>query len=297
VILAVLAVATASFSIVARDASTGDVGVAVASHAAASGAAVPWVRAGAGAVAVQAYTDPSMGSRALDMLSQGAGSRAALEQLLASDPRAESRQIAVIDARGACVTHTGRDVPAHAGAIESGPFCVQGNFLAAAAVLEAMAAAYRTAEAAGQPLEARLLAALEAGEAAGGDRPGLRSAALRVAGVNRERGRDRASDLRVDDDDAPVRALRALHDRVSGSLGHRELYQPAGEDVRELQRLLRRAGVYGGETTGVLDDATVAAVAAFRRSQGLHAGENHGRVGLVDADLLARLRAAPAKKP
>jgi peptidoglycan hydrolase-like protein with peptidoglycan-binding domain len=137
---------------------------------------------------------------------------------------------------------------------------------------------------------------LEAGAAAGGDRPGLRSAALRVASADPDRRRDRAADLRVDDADDPVRALRALSERVSGRLGHRALWQPAGEDVRELQALLRRAGVYAGEATGVFDDATVAAVQTFRRSQGLPAGEHDDRLGLVDADLLARLRAIPEKK-
>jgi uncharacterized Ntn-hydrolase superfamily protein len=296
VILAILAIATASFSIVARDVATGDVGVAVASHAPAAGPAVLWTRAGAGALAVQAYTDPAMGTRGLELLAQGSAPRAVLEQLLEGDPRADRRQIAVIDMRGACVTHTGRDIPAHAGAVESGSFCVQGNFLTGAGVLEAMASAYRSAEAAGLGLGARLLAALEAGDAAGGDRPGLRSAALRVATTDPARGRDRSSDLRVDDDEAPVRALRALHDRVAGALGHRELWQAAGDDVRELQRLLRRAGLSDAEPTGVLDDATVAAVVAFRRAQGLHAGESRGRLGLVDADLIVRLRAAPEKK-
>lgn len=289
-----LAAITASFSLVARDPSTGDLGVAVASHAPASGAAVPWMRSGSGAVVVQASTDPRMGERGLDLLQSGASAREVMTRLIEGDPVVERRQIAVIDAQGACLTHTGRETPPHAGAIESASLCVQGNFLAGPAVLEAMVAAFRAAERARAPLRERLLAALEAGAAAGGDRPGLRSAALRVAPSD-PRARDRASDLRVDDEEDPVRALRALSDRVSGRLGHRALWQPAGDDVRELQALLRRAGLYAAEPSGVFDDATAAAVLAFRRSQGLPTAEQAGRLALVDADLIARLRALPEK--
>ena len=96
----------------------------------------------------------------------------------------------------------------------------------------------------------------------------------------------------MDDADDPVAALRALRERAVGRLGHRLLWQAAGPDVKELQDLLRRAGLLDREPTGVFDDATVAAVEAFRRSQGLGPGDPADRVGVVDDRLLDRLRAA-----
>ncbi|MGH9870671.1 MAG: DUF1028 domain-containing protein [Candidatus Polarisedimenticolia bacterium] len=299
-VLAALALAglplttTVSLSIVALDPATGDVGVAVASHTPASGAAVPWVRAGVGAMAVQAWLDPTLGPRALDLLSEGITPREVLARLLAVDARAERRQMALMDARGGCATHTGRETPAQAGAVEAPTFCVQGNDLTGTAVLEAMAAAFRAAEAQRLPLADRLLASLAAGDATRGHRLPLRSAALRLASTDAARQRDRANDLRVDDAEDPVAALRSLRERAGSRLGHRLLWQAAGPDVKELQELLRRAGLLDREPTGTFDDATAAAVEAFRRAQGLGAGDPGDRLGLVDDRLLDRLRAAAA---
>ncbi|HKY33973.1 MAG TPA: DUF1028 domain-containing protein [Candidatus Polarisedimenticolia bacterium] len=283
------AAAAASLSIVARDAATGDLGVAAASHAPASGSAIPWARAGEGAMAVQAWTIRGLGERGLGLLRDGIDPRSALARLLAEDGGSERRQLALMNARGACATHTGRDVLSHAGAIEAPNLCVQGNFLPGPAALEALRGSFLETEGKGMPLPERLVRALERGATAGGDVPGLRSAALLCVSGSGDPAR--TADLRVDDAAAPVAELRRLLDRVRGRLGHRTLSRPAGADVRELQALLRRAGLLDREPTGVFDDATAAAVEAFRRAQGL-AARGRADEAVVDEALVALLRAA-----
>ena len=283
--------AFATFSIVARDAATGDLGVAVSTRAPAVGGAVPWARAGVGAVATQAFTNPEFGPKGLVLLEQGMAPGAALAKLLAEDDRPEQRQIGIIDAKGAAASHTGRETIPYAGAIEGVGFTVQGNLLVGRETLEAMAASFKGTEGKALPLAERLLRALEAGQAAGGDRRGRRSAALLVVTSDPERRHERSQNLRVDDHEDPVAELRRIYDAVTERLGHRDLSRPSGRDVREMQELLRRAGLYDREPDGNFDDATVAAVQAFRKAQGLDTGEYGGSIGLVDADLIARLRA------
>lgn len=280
-----------TFSIAARDAATGDLGVAVSTMAPAVGSAVPWARAGVGAVATQAWTNPAFGPRGLDLLEEGLPPREVLERLLSQDPQPERRQVGIVSAAGVAASHTGRETIPWAGAIEGAGFTVQGNLLVGLETVQAMADAFRATEGSGLPLAERLLRALEAGQAAGGDRRGRQSAALLVASTDAERARDRANNIRVDDHEDPVGELRRVYDALAGRLGFRALSRPRGEDVRELQRLLARAGIYEGEVSGVFDDATVAAVQAFRRSQKMYAGEHGGDEGLVDAAFLERLRA------
>ncbi len=285
-------VLASTFSIVGRDTTTGDLGVAVCSKARAVGAVAAWARPGVGALAIQAWTAPGLGPRALDLLAEGLSPRDVLSSLLSSDDRPERRQIGVVDARGVSATHTGREVPAPADAREETDHCVQGNFLAGPEVLPAMQGSFVASRVEGLPLAERLLSALEAGAAAGGDLRGARSAALLV--VTREGARP--VDLRVDDHDRPVAELRRIHDAVLGRAGHRMLARPEGPDVREVQELLAAAGYHAGPASGVFDDATVGAVEAFRRAQGLPAGGAGAPQGLVDAALLAHLRAAAARR-
>jgi len=285
-----------TFSIAARDAATGDLGVAVSTMAPAVGSAVPWARAGVGAVATQAWTNRDFGPRGLDLLAQGMTPREALARLLEADDRPERRQVGMVDAGGVSASHTGRETLPWSGAVEGSNFTVQGNLLTGGETLDAMAESFRSTEGAGLRLSERLLRALEAGQAAGGDRRGRRSAALVVATADPERRNDRADNLRVDDNEDPVRELRRIHDAVAGVLGYRELMRPAGPDVERLQRLLKAVGLYQAEPSGVFDDATVAAVVAFRKARGMYAGEHGGAQGLVDADLIRRLEAA-ARRP
>ena len=167
-----------TYSIVARDPQTGELGVAVQSHWFAVGPIVPWVRAGVGAVATQSIAEPAYGPRALDGLAAGARARDALDELVADDELARFRQVAVVDAHGNAAAHTGEGCIAHAGHQEGHEFSAQANMMASPEVWPAMAHAF---EAAAGPLSRRLLAALHAAEARGGDARGRQSCALVVA--------------------------------------------------------------------------------------------------------------------
>ena len=197
-----------TYSIVARDPATGELGVAVQSHWFAVGPIVPWVRPGVGAVATQSIASPAYGPRALDRLEHGDGARAALDALLADDELARFRQVAVVDARGGVATHTGEGCIAYAGHQAGEDFSTQANMMASPEVWPAMAAAFETASG---PLARRLLAALHAAEAAGGDARGRQSSALVVAAAQGE-GWQHAVDVRVDDHPEPLAELERLLD-------------------------------------------------------------------------------------
>jgi uncharacterized Ntn-hydrolase superfamily protein len=194
-----------TYSIVARDARTGELGVAVQSHWFAVGPIVPWVRAGVGAVATQSIAEPAYGPRALDALARA---RAALDDLLTDDAEARFRQVAVVDAHGDVAVHTGAGCVAQAGDEAGAGFSAQANMMASAAVWPAMARAF---DGAVGPLARRLLAALHAAEAQGGDVRGRQSAALLVAPAQGEPWR-RTVDLRVDDHPEPIAELDRLLD-------------------------------------------------------------------------------------
>lgn len=200
-----------TFSIVAADPATGEVGVAVQSKYFAVGAVVPWVRAGVGAVATQAAGIAGYGPRVLALLEEGLAPARALERALADDPARETRQLGVVDAAGEAAAFTGADCSDWAGHEVAAGFAVQGNILAGEDVVRRMARAFR--EAAGTLAE-RLVTALEAGQAAGGDRRGQQSAAVIVersgAGAGKRLGLDRVCDLRVDDHEQPIVELRRL---------------------------------------------------------------------------------------
>lgn len=198
-----------TFSIVAHDPERGQLGIAVASRVLAAGAVVPFARADVGAVATQAFANVGYGPRALEMLDDGMAPDEVLDRLTSTDPLATRRQVALVDGRGRVAVHTGDATLPHAGDLEGDGYACQGNILVGAEVLDAMAAAFE--EATG-PLAERLVHALSAAEAAGGDRRGKQSAALLV--VERHggyaRGNDRRVDLRVDDHDDPVAELARL---------------------------------------------------------------------------------------
>jgi len=200
----------ATFSIAAADPATGEVGVAVASRFFAVGSVVPWARAGAGAVATQAYANTGFGLRGLDLLALGVAPKEALDVLLRADDGRDRRQIGIVSPTGASATFTGPGCNAWAGG-RSGPgYAVQGNILVGEAVVAAMEKAFL--ESAGKPLAERMLAALRAGDAAGGDARGKQSAALIVARANGGYGgfTDRAIDVRVDDSKDPFGELARL---------------------------------------------------------------------------------------
>ena len=197
-----------TYSIVARDPRTGELGVAVQSHWFSVGQMVPWVCPGVGAVATQSIVEPAYGPRALERLAAGERATAALEALVAEDELARFRQVAVVDAHGNVATHTGEGCIVHAGHVAGHEFSVQANMMASPEVWPAMARAF---EAAAGPLSRRLLAALHAAEAHGGDARGRQSAALVVAPPDGAPWR-RTVDLRVDDDPEPLAQMDRLLD-------------------------------------------------------------------------------------
>jgi len=200
-----------TFSIVARDAATGDIGVAVQSHWFSVGSLVTWAEAGVGAIATQSFVDPSYGTRGLELMRTGLAAPQALDRLVALDPMRDGRQVAMIDVEGRVSAYTGKSAIAAAGHRVGRDYSVQANLMANDKVWPAMAAAFESMRG---DLADRMLAALEAGQAAGGDIRGKQSAALLVVrGTSTGRpwaGADRAFDLRVDDHPDPIRELRRL---------------------------------------------------------------------------------------
>src|SRR5262245_11520389 len=199
-----------TFSIVARDPKTGDLGVAVQSHWFNVGSIVTWAEAGVGAVATQANAEAAYGPRGLALLREGKSARDALAQLLAADPEREVRQVAVVDAKGNVAAHTGKQTIPMAGHQTGAGFSVQANIMADAKVWPAMAKAY---EAAQGPLAEKLLAALDAAQAAGGDLRGMQSAAILIVDGTRsdEAYKHIKLNLRVDDSPKPLEELRRLY--------------------------------------------------------------------------------------
>lgn len=199
--------ARATFSIVAYDSTTQELGVAVQSRAFSVGMAVPWAEAGVGAIATQASTNESFGPKGLTLLRGGKKPAAAvLKTLIAADSGAAHRQVGIVDAKGRSAAHTGKDCNAWAGHRTGAGYSIQGNILAGEAVVAEMERAYLTTKG---ELAQRLLAALEAGQAAGGDKRGMQSASLLVVRPSDEfpEYRERYVDLRVEDAKEPIREL------------------------------------------------------------------------------------------
>ncbi|HEY4887241.1 MAG TPA: DUF1028 domain-containing protein [Candidatus Dormibacteraeota bacterium] len=198
-----------TYSIVARDKKTGEFGVAVQSHYFQVSPAVPWALAGVGAVATQSMVNISYGPLGLELMQAGYSAEQALNALTAGDPRAEVRQCAIVDAAGNVAAHTGSKCIPAAGHHMGDGFSCQANLMEKDTVWAAMADAYTTTNA---PLAERMIAALDAAEAEGGDIRGKQSAAmLVVAGVGTGRPwDDRIIDLRVEDAPEPLPELRRL---------------------------------------------------------------------------------------
>src|SRR3954470_1879442 len=199
---------TGTYSIVARDPESGEVGVAVQSHWFSVGSVVSWARAGVGAVATQSIADPSYGPNALALLAEGVAPDDALARLVRADERAQLRQVPIVDATGRVAVHTGERCIAFAGHQTGDGYSVQANMMASAEVWPAMAKAFEAAEG---PLARRLLAALRAAEGAGGDARGCQSSALVVAPAEGEPWR-LSVDLRVEDHPEPLDEVERLLD-------------------------------------------------------------------------------------
>lgn len=198
-----------TYSIVALDKATGELGVAVQSHWFSVGALVPWVEAGVGAVATQSFVEPSYGPLGLELMKVGKSADEALAGLLKADKNESVRQVAMVDARGKAAAHTGKNCIAEAGQHVGDGFSCQANMMLKNTVWEAMARAFETTKG---ELADRLIAALEAAEKEGGDIRGKQSAAIIVV-KGKSSGvwwKDRIYDLRVEDSVAPVPELKRL---------------------------------------------------------------------------------------
>lgn len=195
-----------TYSIVARDADTGELGVAVQSHWFSVGPLVPWAMPGVGAVATQANVELSYGPKALDLMDKGASAGEALQALLAQDAGAHGRQVAVVDAHGGVAAHTGESCMPFAGHVTGAQASCQANIMANDTVWPRMLDAFTSADGS---LTARLLDALDAGEAAGGDIRGRQSAAILVVPAHGQPWESVVS-LRVEDHPEPLDELRRL---------------------------------------------------------------------------------------
>jgi len=254
-----------TYSIVGCDPIAREWGVAVQSKFLAVGAVVPWAKAGVGAVATQSYANTSFGPDGLALMAQGLSVQDALDRLIAADDGRDRRQVGLIDAQGRAATYTGIGCPAWAGGLAGTNYAAQGNILVSDATVEALVRAFEQAEG---ELADRLVAALAAGQAAGGDRRGQQSAAILVVRFQGGYGgyNDRYMDLRVDDDSQPVDRLKVLvdlHHLFFKPPTPSEMAEIEGDLGRELQQILHWAGYYDGLITGEYDARTRAALSSL----------------------------------
>lgn len=198
-----------TFSIVARDATTGQIGVAVQSHWFSVGASVPWAAPGVGAIATQSFVDPSYGPLGLELMRNGKTAEEALHALLAADAHADVRQVGMVDAQGHVANHTGANSIQHFCNLTGEGYAVQANLMGPDTVCRALADGYTHANG---DLAARLLAALQAAQATGGDIRGQQSAAIIVVSGDRSLPAwgGRIFDLRVEDNPRPIEELARL---------------------------------------------------------------------------------------
>jgi uncharacterized Ntn-hydrolase superfamily protein len=228
-----------TYSIVGRDEASGHLGVAVQSRAMGVGSVCSWARPGVGAIATQSFTERSYGPLGLDLLAAGASPEDALAQLLEADDRCDFRQVAFLAADGRTAAHTGAACIPECGHIGRSGVSAQGNMLASPAVWPAAADTFEGTEG---PLAERLLAALDAAEAAGGDFRGRESASLLVvSGDPAEKPWQSVFDLRVDNHAEPLRELRRLYG-VAAAYRRRDDFG-TGTDLEAEVDIARRAGL------------------------------------------------------
>ena len=286
-----------TFSLVAVDPSTGESGVAVTTRVPCVGNGVPWVRAGIGAVATQASTRTAYGTELLDMLEQGMSAQEAMDRATAADEQSELRQVGVIALDGSSAQHTGTGPGSWAGHRAGLNYATQGNVLVGPEVLAEVATTFEASEGSGRHLADRLIEALAAGQAVGGDRRKGRLQSAAVVVADPREGRSRRADgltvnINVCESPTPVSELRRIYSTISGMLGFRTLARPAGDDVWQVKLIMHALGFYGSGTESLerregwqsYDDEIVAAVDAFRTEHGWSTATSGGSPsGLVDA--------------
>jgi uncharacterized Ntn-hydrolase superfamily protein len=237
-----------TFSLCAIDPATGQSGASVTTRVPFVGRAVPHVRAGVGAVCTQASTVVEYGPRGLDLLAKGVEPAAVLQQLLADDQQRESRQVGVIDMKGRSAAHTGKQNGNWAGSRQGLNYTVQANIMVGPEVVEAVARTFEASEGTGMPLAERMILAMEAGYAKGGDRRwgNLQSAAIKVADPNDPgRGNDHITlAIEVGEHPEPVAEMKRIYYTTGRRLGYRSFSKVEGPDVVELKRMLHAVGYW-----------------------------------------------------
>jgi uncharacterized Ntn-hydrolase superfamily protein len=304
-----------TFSLCAIDPATGQSGAAVTTRVPFVGRAVPHVRAGIGAVCTQAVTMVEYGPRGLDLLAKGVEPQDALAELLKDDDRRESRQVGLIDMKGRSAAHTGKQNSDWAGSRQGRNYTVQANTMVGPQVVDAVASQFESTEGTGMPLAERMILAIEAGHARGGDKRwgNLQSAAIKIADPNDPgRGGDHISlAIEVGENPEPVAELKRIYYTTARRLGYRTLSRLEGSDVIELKRMLHTLGYWRPTLAtfpdppqrptpeytrdfGQFDEETIAAVDTFRTDRNLNYQGNPA--GLVDARFLDALRSAYLEK-
>jgi uncharacterized Ntn-hydrolase superfamily protein len=297
-----------TFSICAIDPLTGQSGAAVTTRVPFVGRAVPHVRAGVGAVCTQASTVVEYGPRGLDLLEKGVAPADALQQLLANDDMRESRQVGIIDMKGRTAAHTGSRNSDWAGSKQGPNYTTQANIMVGPEVLDAVSASFESTAGTSMPLAERMILALEAGYAKGGDKRwgSLQSAAIKIADPNNPgRGNDHiALAIEVGENPDPVAEMKRIYLTTGRRLGYRAFSRVEGPDVVELKRMLYALGYWRPTLASfpdqppaefnVYDEEAIAAVDKFRTDKKMNYQGN--APGLVDARLIDALRTAYFQK-
>lgn len=274
-----------TYTIIAFDFWTRDIGIATASKTIAVGSRVPHVAPGVGAVATQANTNYMLGVRGLKLLSDGLKPWDAINKLLENDPLKETRQLGVVDKNGEVGAFTGKNCLEWKGHLLGKGVVVMGNILKGEEVLTSMMEAYEKEE--GELVD-KLLAALLAGDRAGGDRRGKQSASIVVVreNWNPERG-DRYVDLRVDEHPEPVIELMRIFKLYDSTYlmrpGARDIIIREAEDVKQLKQILKDYGYYSGDVDGYLDKDFARALTRFMTERGL------GTTTYIDSQSIKRI--------
>ena len=282
----------ATFSIVAFDPRRLEWGVAVQSKFLAAAAVVSWARANAGAVATQSYANLAYGPDGLDMMAGGMAAEEVIQALIGSDEDYQTRQVGVVDRKGRAAAFTGEGCQDWAGHLAGEGYACQGNILIPGTV-EAMAGKYEKMRGREGELADWLVAALAAGQEAGGDSRGRQAAGVLVVRENGGYGgkTDRYLDLRVDDNPRPIQKLQKLlqmHHLFFGETKPEDLI-PLSDLAAELQELVRRTGDYEGPMTGEFDESTRVALGDLVGRENLEERWN-GKGDLIDEQVVMYLR-------
>jgi uncharacterized Ntn-hydrolase superfamily protein len=282
----------ATFSIVAYDPHRSEWGVAVQSKFLACAALVSWARAPIGAVATQSYVNVAYGSQGLSLMSEGMSAAETIAKLTTEDEQRDIRQVGVVDHNGQAAAFTGAACYDWAGHIVGQGYACQGNILVPGTV-EAMAQRFEQARSGDGELADWLVAALAAGQQAGGDRRGRQAAGVMVVrqGGGYGGNNDRYLDLRVDDDPKPIQKLQQLvemHHLFFGEVDPDNLIPIAGV-APDLQRILQKTGHYNGSLNGIFDDTTRTALRALVGAENLEERWN-GESDMIDELVVDFLR-------